>query len=127
MDLCHRCGKEPICGRSRRSWCRTCSNEYDADWRRKNREENTERLLDYLLEHPCVDCAEKDPIVLEFHHVDASRKMDAVARLLDAGWKNVLREIEKCVVLCANCHRRRTAKQAHWRMQSLIEHREELM
>lgn len=67
-------------------------------------------MLQFLCAHPCVDCGERDPVVLEFHHV-REKKRDNVACLLRGTyeWRTVAAEIAKCVVLCANCHRRRTA------------------
>ena len=64
-------------------------------------------VLAYLLEHPCVDCGETDPVVLDFDHLRDKTKN--VSALLKSTWTRILREIEKCDVVCANCHRRRTA------------------
>lgn len=71
------------------------------------------KVLEYLATHPCQDCGEPDPIVLEFDHRDQSAKVDSVARLVNdcKSWETVLEEIQKCDVRCANCHKRRTAKQ----------------
>jgi len=67
----------------------------------------------YLLADPCVDCGESDPIVLEFDHF--GNKTNSVARLARTStMKSLLREIDKCVVRCANGHRRKTAKQFNW-------------
>lgn len=54
----------------------------------------------------CQLCPENDPIVLDFHHVkdkcfDVS---DGVQRLY--AWVRIKKEIEKCIVLCSNCHRK---------------------
>jgi hypothetical protein len=56
----------------------------------------------------CVTCPEKDPIVLEFHHRDPKTKSDAVSSLVHRGasWVIVLKEINKCDVLCSNCHKK---------------------
>lgn len=63
----------------------------------------------YLLTHPCVDCGEADPIVLEFDHRDRGQKAfnigDAQRGVSIAALKL---EIAKCDVRCANCHRRKT-------------------
>lgn len=78
------------------------------------------RVVAYLLEHPCVDCGEADPIVLDFDHRDPSEKVASVCHLLNKRrpWKAVKAEIEKCDVRCANCHRRKTATEAgHMRWQ----------
>jgi hypothetical protein len=77
--------------------------------------ENRERILEYLLAHPCCDCGETDPVVLEFDHRDRATKRSEVARLAASKqWKVVLAEIAKCDVRCGNCHRKRTALQLHW-------------
>ncbi|OHB18798.1 MAG: hypothetical protein A2854_02950 [Parcubacteria group bacterium RIFCSPHIGHO2_01_FULL_56_18] len=69
-----------------------------------------ERLLDFLCTKKCIDCGEKDPIVLDFDHIDAETKTRNVARMLSGhwSWDSVFAEIEKCEVRCANCHRRKT-------------------
>lgn len=72
-------------------------------------------ILDYLrtykANHPCVDCGEPDPIVLDFDHVNG-KKESGLARVatLGWGWEKIKKEIAKCVIRCANCHRRRTAR-----------------
>ena len=70
-------------------------------------------LLNYLSDKSCVDCGEKDPIVLEFDHIDSKNKFKIVAKLLSGhySWKTVLSEIQKCDIRCANCHRRKTYRQ----------------
>lgn len=77
---------------------------------------NRIKLYSYLDNHPCVCCGEKDPIVLEFDHLDPSNKHIAVSNAVCNGWswKRIYSEIEKCQVLCANCHRRKTALQFEW-------------
>lgn len=77
----------------------------------RSRGEKAKRVFEYLLEHPCVDCGETDPIVLEFDHRDGEVKDRAVAELVsdNCGWRKILAEIKKCDVRCANCHRRKTA------------------
>lgn len=67
----------------------------------------------YFENHPCVDCGEKDPIVLEFDHI--SDKISAISDI----YRNytlamIIKEIEKCQVRCANCHRRKTAERGDW-------------
>jgi hypothetical protein len=80
--------------------------------------ENHQFIADYLREHPCVDCGEKDIVVLQFDHVRGKRKND-VTGMSTLSLKNILLEIAKCEVVCANCHTRRTAKRANtirWRL-----------
>jgi hypothetical protein len=79
-----------------------------ADSKRRLRLQRTSWLLDYFSSHPCVDCGESDPVVLDFDHL--RDKSFAVAEVLTyRRWDVILEEIEKCDVVCANCHRRRTA------------------
>jgi 5-methylcytosine-specific restriction endonuclease McrA len=65
-------------------------------------------ILQYLIEHPCIKCGESDPIVLDFDHLRDKTK--SISRYISGhtGWKRISKEIEKCQVLCANCHRRKT-------------------
>ena len=73
------------------------------------RSERLSYLVAFLREHPCVDCGETDPIVLEFDHL-RDKRFSISKGVLDRSWESVLEEIGKCDVVCANCHRRRTAK-----------------
>lgn len=74
------------------------------------------RRWEYLLAHPCVDCGEEDPVVLEFDHRAGKRAAIVDLMRSHASWEDVLAEIQKCDVRCANCHRRRTARaRGHYR------------
>jgi hypothetical protein len=103
--------------------CRECNAAYHyANWdrhmarirkRKKDRlADNRQRILRYLSDHPCVDCGEPDLIVLEFDHLRDKRHN--ISHLVGTGyeWAYILEEIERCDVVCANCHRRRTARRA---------------
>jgi hypothetical protein len=63
------------------------------------------------MSHPCVDCGEADPIVLEFDHV-RDTKVNGISDLVyrNANLAVIQAEIDKCEVRCANCHRRVTVK-----------------
>lgn len=87
--------------------------------RRRNRrviQENRVLVLAYLCEHPCVDCGNGDVRVLEFDHRDGTSKEAPVAVLARDAFsrERILREIGKCEVRCANCHRIRTHHQLGW-------------
>lgn len=108
--------------------CRNCSRLYVQSHYQNNRQYYLEKarrrnkrirttiknyLWGYLTVNPCVDCGEKDPIVLEFDHVrDKSFTISSIGR--DRMFEEVIKEIAKCEVRCANCHRRKTAKQFGW-------------
>jgi len=59
----------------------------------------------------CAVCAERDPVVLDFHHRDPSTKSFSLGGAvgLHLGHTKLIREMAKCDVLCSNCHRRRHA------------------
>jgi hypothetical protein len=71
--------------------------------------ERTEWLLHYFETHPCLDCGESDAVVLEFDH-RRDKEFNIGGVLPYRNWEMILTEIEKCDVVCANCHRRRTAR-----------------
>lgn len=116
----------------RSSFCKKCSTDYCRGWYAKNKvrhrayikavkkrrvEENRQRLRAYFEAHPCVDCGETDIIVLEFDHV-FGKKRCGVPLMVAGGvsWEVILSEIDKCLVRCANCHKRMTAKRGKsWR------------
>lgn len=114
----------------RQSHCRKCNSERAKAYYRRNRKhhlkvvkegnarrkrENQRRLLELLSHESCSDCGEQDPVVLDFDHV-RGRKIKAVSKMVVDGnsWDTILKEIAKCEVRCANCHRRKTAKQFGW-------------
>jgi hypothetical protein len=109
--------------------CKVCSQERSKRYYDENRDhhkgivygrkrkvinENRKKLFEYYSSHPCVVCGEKDPIVLELDHRDDVEKIADVSNLMDRNWTLIQEEIDKCDVRCANCHRRRTAKQQGW-------------
>lgn len=71
--------------------------------------ERTRFLIDYFIQNPCTDCGERDVLVLEFDHL-RDKEFVIGGNLVDRPWEAILAEIEKCDVVCANCHRRRTAR-----------------
>lgn len=76
-------------------------------------ERNYKYVVDYLSSHPCVDCGERNPLVLEFDHLDDKHKN--VSEMVRTGYsiKKINMEIEKCSVVCSNCHRLRTIRRAN--------------
>ena len=117
------------------SQCKTCRKEVDRQiylnrtpekhqaikQREQQREiENARRVYEYLLTHPCVDCGESDPGVLEFDHVNGQKVSEVSVMIYDGySWETIAAEIAKCEVRCANCHliatsERRGARRADW-------------
>ena len=113
----------------RHTVCKECTAKRSSAWYYENQErqkENVRRnnqyyrelareyVLEFLSAHPCSSCGECDPRVLEFHH--EGNKEAEVSRLMGRGASldALKREIEKCVVLCANCHRKLTSDERGW-------------
>ena len=93
------------------------AREYQRDWyhanrdaRRESRTRNRLRVLDWFEELRatlvCERCAETHPACLSFHHRDSRTKEFAISVAVKKGWGigRILREIQKCAVLCHNCH-----------------------
>jgi hypothetical protein len=129
---CYRCGEfkptDDFAWRrkaegQRDSFCRPCRSAYNREHYEANRQryidqariskqklqlERTTYLIRFFDTHPCIDCGEQDPVVLEFDHL--RDKSFAIGQALTRkSWQSI-DEIEKCEVVCANCHRRRTAE-----------------
>jgi hypothetical protein len=93
--------------------------QYGKNWTVKNRGYNTFKIVEYLKSHPCVDCGESDICVLDFDHI--SNKTYGISNLIRRGkWSVILKEISKCVVRCANCHRKKTAIEQGWLKLQII-------
>jgi hypothetical protein len=57
----------------------------------------------------CTDCGYRThPEALDFDHVDGKRF--TISRAVAHSWDDLLAEIDKCEVVCSNCHRVRTAQ-----------------
>ncbi|WP_156759614.1 hypothetical protein [Microbacterium karelineae] len=88
----------------------------------RHRHRNFVRLMSYLREHPCCDCGESDPIVLDFDHLPGHSKRFNISQAVGGStrsWETILSEIAKCEVVCANCHRRRSAERGRFRKHLL--------
>ena len=109
--------------KQRQSYCKLCMKVRNAvyyvndpkkyrDSMLRLRTRNQDFILKFLVNNHCVDCGEADALVLEFDHVRGT-KVDGVSTMVRKPVSlDVLKlEIAKCEVRCANCHRRKTAKQ----------------
>lgn len=110
----------------RQAWCRECFREYfrhrgdlhrrqSAETRRRRSEAGLRFVSEYKRTRACTDCGEGNADVLEFDHL--IDKVGDVSAMAAAGVPIAVlrREIAKCEVVCANCHRRRTGRRAGWR------------
>lgn len=100
--------------------CRSCSKKNDSSGYKKNpqrRESIKERNIKVLNYNRCFVsrykrmcgcyvCREKEPAALDLHHKDPTTKDGDPANMLGYSTKRLKEEIRKCMVLCANCHRK---------------------
>lgn len=101
--------------------CKRCAKELSKKHYNENKskirikakqtyDSNKAKIKEYLLNHSCVDCGEKDIRVLEFDHI-RGKKMYTIARMKLLKWDTILVEISKCEIRCANCHKKRHYKE----------------
>jgi len=61
----------------------------------------------------CVDCdilADiNNSVIFDFHHINPIKKEFTPSSILNHSWNKLTRELDKCVLLCSNCHRLRHA------------------
>lgn len=77
------------------------------------------KYKDYKNNLICKLCGESESCCLEFHHTDNNKEGNISQLITNNGWSwNAVKlEIDKCVVVCANCHRK-----IHAGIAQLVEH-----
>jgi hypothetical protein len=102
------------------SWCKSCVRDRSRKWYKGNKEKankksskgNQERrdwFNSIKEQFQCVKCEEKYTACLDFHHIDPKTKSFTIASSVNGlkeSKEKILEEINKCVVLCSNCHRK---------------------
>lgn len=84
--------------------------EYDRRRGRRLRSQFTSQLARIKLGRGCADCGYRDhAAALHFDHLPGTQKLQEVSQMARKPWADVLAEIDKCEVVCANCHALRTA------------------
>ena len=90
---------------------------YHRSWHQRHREKRLARIYqrkraihDYIQNMKsqlrCEDCGERHPATLQFHHQNSEDKVFNISRAANTGISldRIKKEINKCIVLCANCH-----------------------
>ena len=113
--ICTKCGVEkPIedfafrdkAKGTRRAECKQCISQRQKEKYHKQKD----ILNEFKKQKVCEKCGEKRFYLLDFHHIDPNTKIDTVARLsTHSSQEMTYNEINKCICLCANCHR-----EFHW-------------
>ena len=82
------------------SWCKECFNTYCHE-----RWKTTKLKAIALFGNKCQKCGyDKNLGVLEFHHLDPSKKDYNWNRLTKKPWDEIVKELQKCIMVCRNCH-----------------------
>lgn len=100
----------------KQSSCKNCLNNYTKEHYQKNKQKYKDKAAKYRLKVKnklknyksnlfCVVCKESESCCLDFHHIN-DIKLDNISNLLNTSWEIIKKEIKKCIVLCANCHRK---------------------
>lgn len=103
------------------SFCKVCTKIYFKEFYNKNRKYHLDRnkvrrkklfnFIDSFKQKPCMDCGKSYPVyVMDFDHRDEKEKfleVSLMGRNLYSKIK-IQKEIEKCDLVCSNCHRERT-------------------
>ncbi len=121
MRICTTCKQRETRNKSS-CYCSICHNEYQKKYYKKNPEsiskssKNRRNLIrDFIIkckEVPCTDCGiQYEFYVMDFDHIKGEKKFNlSVAVRSKNDIKTIKKEIDKCEVVCSNCHRTRTFK-----------------
>lgn len=100
------------------SACKSCQRSISAEWYVNNKQrqiDNARRnnvafhdtIQRWKKTLTCSKCPESFERCLDFHHLDGSNKEEAIAQMLySSSWTRIVKELNKCIVLCSNCHRK---------------------
>lgn len=105
-------------------YCKSCRKEklkkhyldnkqYYKDKALRNKDNSVNRYTEYKRQLSCFDCNlsfKEEPYLCDFHHLSKETKEYSIGSLSES-FKKFLKEVEKCIPLCSNCHRRRHHKQ----------------
>jgi hypothetical protein len=102
------------------SECKDCRRVYQQQWYRVNSETHKNKVAkrngrivqelrqfvhNYKQNHPCAHCGFNHPAALQFHHHDDNKDMEVAVMVAHRYSKErIIEEINKCTILCANCH-----------------------
>ena len=89
--------------------------EYQRQWHFRNKlpkakqtsHNKRKEMVREAKDKPCAICKNKyDPCAMDLHHIDPTTKSEGVNGMMRIGsYQKLQEEIDKCVVLCAVCHR----------------------
>lgn len=128
IKTCSKCGETKLltefskCGSGcLHSYCKSCGREMNRNHYRNNKEyyynknkRKRKQIRDFIqkdkVQRGCFFCGEKHLACLDYHHLNGKDKNEdiLISNLCNKGWslERVQIEINKCIVICSNCHRK---------------------
>lgn len=84
------------------------NTQYYKDKAKENKDLLRTKINEIKFSSECKECGESHIACLDFHHTEPEKKDFSISNAVSRGWKldKILNEIEKCEILCANCHRK---------------------
>lgn len=74
--------------------------------RAKTQKNNNVEFIENIKKQGCEKCGDKRTYVLDFHHINPQEKDNTIAHMIkSSSLKKLAIEVDKCKLLCANCHR----------------------
>lgn len=71
------------------------------------------KLIEIKSSTPCADCGIQYPHwIMDFDHINGI-KVNHISQMKTASWDKIQEEINKCELVCSNCHRNRTYQRSH--------------
>jgi len=91
----------------RRKWYKGNSKSEIAHVKRR-KQEIRKWFIEFKKNLKCSVCSESHPATIEFHHKSGENKENEIGFMVGHGYsiESIRKEIEKCQVVCANCHRK---------------------
>ncbi len=82
------------------------NREYYKEKRKENRLKIREFISNLKKDAKCKYCDECENCCLQFHHLDPKEKEIEIANIRNRGWslEKLQSELDKCILVCANCH-----------------------
>jgi hypothetical protein len=87
-----------------KTYYRHLCNKCYAKQKHTERNIRIKKFRDYKKTLCCSKCGYDDYRALQFHHINDDKESNVCNIVRNKSWENVLEEINKCIVLCANCH-----------------------
>lgn len=95
MNHCKNCGKAT---KTKGYECNNCVSN-------RRRYEMKKKAITHL-GGKCVNCGYNGHLAaLEFHHLNPKEKDFTIGKMMNRKWDSIVKEIDKCIILCSNCHR----------------------